>query len=237
MTKTPPVSASTSSPGADGIVAEMTDAIQEQRVQPGTKLREDELGEIFGVSRTLVRQALHRLQHNGLVGTQRNRGSFVARPTIKEAREIFEARVLLEPQTARSAAKRATATDLDCLERLIKDAQAALDRHEMGLALRLSGTFHLEIARIADQQTVETFLRQLVARSSLVMALYWHRRTSVYDSHAQHVLIRALRNRDGELAEERMKSCLLDMFSQLDLREREEPEVSLKQVLNRERHI
>ena len=83
-------------------------AIHEHKVLPGTKLGEDELSEIYGVSRTLVRSALQGLSHEQLVDIQPNRGAFVSKPSLREAREIFEARALLEPRTARSAALRMT---------------------------------------------------------------------------------------------------------------------------------
>lgn len=215
------------------IVAQLSEAVHEHRVQPGTKLREDELCEIFGVSRTLVRQALRTLEHDGLVTIERNKGAFVAKPTLKEAREVFEARALLEPSTARAAAERATRRDIARLEKHIRDEHAALDRDEAGLALKLSGDFHLAIARIADQQTIEQFLRQLISRSSLVIALYWRRRNALCESNAHHALVDALRNGDGDSAEELMKGHLLDLLSQLDLRDRKQGPASLKDALQK----
>ena len=217
----------------EDIVAQLSEAVHEHRVQPGTKLREDELCEIFGVSRTLVRQALRSLEHDGLVTIERNKGAFVAKPTLKEAREVFEARALLEPSTARAAAERATRRDIARLEKHIRDEHAALDRDEAGLALKLSGDFHLAIARIADQQTIEQFLRQLISRSSLVIALYWRRRNALCESNAHHALVDALRSGDGDSAEELMKGHLLDLLSQLDLRDREQGPASLKDALQK----
>lgn len=217
----------------EDIVAQLTEAVHEHRVQPGTKLREDEVGDIFGVSRTLVRQALRTMEHDGLVTIQRNKGAFVAKPTLKEAREVFEARALLEPSTARAAAQRATAQDIKRLERHIEEEHAALDREEAGLALKLSGDFHVSIAQIADQHTIEQFLRQLVSRSALVIALYWRRRNALCESHAHHALVDALRDGDGDAAEELMKGHLLDLLSQLDLRDRAQGPASLKDALKR----
>ncbi len=217
----------------DEIVVQITDAVHEHRLQPGTKLREDEVGEIFGVSRTLVRQALKTMEYEGLLTIEKNRGAFVSKPTIKEAREVFHARALLEPSTARAAAERASPADIKSLEQHIKDEHAALDREENGLALKLSGDFHLEIARIADQKTIEHFLRQLVSRSSLVIALYWRRRNALCESQAHHALVEALGKSDGDTAEELMKGHLLDLLSQLDLRERSEEATSLRNALQR----
>ncbi len=217
---------------SEDIAARLTDAVHEHRLLPGMKLNEDEVGEIFGVSRTIVRQALRAMGHEGLVTIERNRGAFVAKPTIKEAREVFEARALLEPQTARAAAERMTPADITMLNQHIEDEHAALASGKYGLALKLSGDFHVEIARISDHATIETFIRQLVSRSSLVIALYWRRRNALCESHAHHALLDAFENKDGNSAEELMKGHLLDLVSQLDLREAQNTNVSLKAALS-----
>ena len=219
------------SSSVDEIVAQLTEAVHEHLLQPGTKLREDEVCEIFGVSRTLVRQALRSMEYDGLLTIKKNKGAFVSKPTLKEAREVFQARALLEPCTARSAAERATPADIDRLKRHINEEHDALDRDEAGLALKLSGEFHVAIAQIADQHTIEQFLRQLISRSSLVIALYWRRRNALCESNAHHALVDAIRDADGDRAEDLMKGHLLDLLSQLDLRERPEGPVSLKDAL------
>lgn len=216
---------------AEEIVTQLTEAVHEHRVLPGMKLSEDEVGEIFGVSRTVVRQALRSMAHDGLVSIERNRGAFVARPSVQEAREVFEARALLEPQTARAAAERMTPADLAILEKHIEKEHAAVAAGHAGRALKLSGLFHLEIARIADQKTIEGFIRQLVSQSSLVIALYWQRRNALCESHAHHALLKAFAANDGETAQELMKGHLLDLVSQLDLRELPDGKTSLREAL------
>lgn len=208
-------------------------AIHNHRILPGTKLGEDELGEIYGVSRTVVRAALQSLSHIQLVEMRRNRGAFVARPTLKEANEVFEARELLEPRTALSAASYATKADIALLERHIQDEHAALDGSDPGRALYLSGLFHMEIARIANQSTIAGFIETLIARSSLIIALYWRRESALCEKHAHHALVQALSEHDGPKAEELMRSHLVDLHSALDLRERANPAGSLKEALSR----
>lgn len=203
---------------AAGLADSLARAIHEHRLAPGVKLSEDEVGEIFGVSRTIVRAALQQLAHARLVELKRNRGAYVAQPSVREAHEIFEARALLEPRTARSAAERATPADIAALERHIAEEHQALQAGNAGRALFLSGAFHVEIARIADQDTIKAFVEQLVARSSLIIALYWRRRQALCESHAHHDLIRAIAAQDGALAEELMKSHLLDLLTSLDLK-------------------
>ncbi|WP_249218802.1 GntR family transcriptional regulator [Falsirhodobacter algicola] len=213
------------------IAADLALAIHEHRLAPGTKLSEDEVAEIYGVSRTQIRAALQRLAHDRLVELKRNRGAFVARPSVREAREVFEARALLEPRTARSAAARMTADDIAALQRHIDEEHAAMRSGDAGRALHLSSRFHLEIARIADQATIAEFIAQLVARSSLIIALYWHRRGALCESHAHHALVRAFTERDGDLAEELMKNHLLDLLSSLDLRGRASAPATLREAL------
>lgn len=154
-------------------------------------------------------------------------------PSIREAREVFEARALLEPRTARSAAERARQEDIVALNRHIAEEHAALHAGDAGRALALSGAFHVEIARIADQDTIAAFIRQLVSRSSLIIALYWRRRQALCESHAHHDLIRAISAHDGKLAEELMMSHLLDLLTSLDLSPQKAVSTSLRDALLR----
>ena len=140
-------------------------AIHEHRLMPGTKLGEDELSEIYHVSRTVIRAALQSLAHLQLVVIHRNRGAFVAQPSLQEAREVFEARAMLEPRTAMRAAERASQSDVDLLTRHIDDEHEALADANHGRALYLSGLFHIEIARIAGQQTIAAFIETLIANA------------------------------------------------------------------------
>src|SRR5687767_9864669 len=83
-------------PTDEEIVTQIVTAISHQRLPPGTKLGEEKLGAIFGVSRPRIRQVLFRLHAANLITLSRNRGAFVARPTPTEAREVFEARRVVE---------------------------------------------------------------------------------------------------------------------------------------------
>ncbi|SMX34602.1 GntR family transcriptional regulator [Actibacterium lipolyticum] len=218
---------------AETVAAALEQAIHEHRLPPGMKLGEDELADVYRVSRTIVRAALQSLAHNRLIELKRNRGAFVAQPTVAEAREVFEARALLEPRTARSAAERMTEADITALQAHIDAEHAAIDDGESGRALYLSGLFHIEIARIADQKTIADLINQLISRSSLIIALYWQRRAALCESHAHHALIEAFRDRDGDLAEELMKSHLLDLVTSLDLRSRKSVPSSLHEALRK----
>lgn len=218
---------------SDTVAADLERAILEHRIPPGTKLGEDELAEAYGISRTIVRAALLGLSLRRLVELKRNRGAFVAQPSVRDAREVFEARALLEPRTAHSAALRISDDTLRLLQLSIQQEHAALDAGDNGRALFLSGQFHLEIARAAQQNTIEAFISELVSRSSLIIALYWRRRAALCETQAHHALLDAFAARDGDLAEQLMKSHLLDLLASLDLRNVTQPPTSLREALNR----
>lgn len=227
----PSAAAQKRSSRGDAVVSGLEQAIHEHRLAPGVKLNEDEVGEIFGVSRTIVRSALQSLSHRHLVAIEPNRGAFVATPSVREAREVFEARALLEPRTAHSAAKRATKEDVDLLRGHIDDEHAALEADETGRALRLSGQFHIEIARIANQTTIAAFIEQLISRSSLIIAMYWRRRNALCETHAHHALLKAMEEHEADRAAELMTSHLVDLVSLLDLQEAPAGPKTLREAL------
>jgi DNA-binding GntR family transcriptional regulator len=199
------------------VYSQLTEAIVSHRLVPGTKLPEDELAAIYAVSRTAVRSALQALAHDRLVKLEPNRGAFVAQPSRKEAREVFEARALIEPRVAALAAEKAQTADIARLRRHLKDEEKAVRAGKDSAAIALSAQFHVAIAAIADQSILTEFVTDLVSRSSLIIALYWHRRDTTCESHAHHAVIDAIAARRPAQASELMKSHLADLLSGLDL--------------------
>ena len=156
------------------IFEQMRSAIVEQRLPPGTKLGEELLCDIFEVSRPRIRRILQHLAYDRLVELQPNRGAFVARPSVKEAREVFAARRLVEASLVRGLAGRIAGSDASRLQRLVDGERAAEQHRDREQAIRLSGAFHLCLAELADNRTLSDFLKELVSRTSLIIALYDH---------------------------------------------------------------
>ncbi len=206
-------------------------AVVEQRLPPGTKLPEDQLASHFAVSRTLVRGALRSLAQDGIVVLARNRGASVASPTPQDARDLFEARRVIEAATAARAAERATPEACDALDRLMAEGRAALAEGDRGRAIRLSGQFHLAIAGLARQAVLEGFLSELVARSSLVIALYGHSGRSECGDHDHLALVAALRQHDGARTVQLMTRHLHDIEADLDLARAARPPRPLADLL------
>jgi len=211
------------------------EAIISRRLAPGTKLPEDELGSIFSVSRTVVRSALQALAHDRVVRLERNRGAFVAQPTIKEAREVFDARKLIEPRIAALAARLATPEDIRSLRQHLEDERDVMKSDRSGEAIRLSAHFHLKIARIADHSIFTEILRDLISRSSLIIALYWRSRDTTCKCDAHRNIVEALAAGDGAEASALMKKHIADLFSGLDLTPTENKPQRLADILGKSR--
>lgn len=195
----------------------LRDAIIGHRLAPGTKLPEDELASIYSVSRTVIRAALQALAHDRLARLEPNRGAFVAQPSPKEAREVFEARALIEPKVAALAAEVATPEDTMLLRRHLDKEHEALEAGRDSDAIMLSARFHVGIAEIADHSVFTGFVRDLVSHSSLIIALYWKRRDTTCESHAHHALVDAIEARRPAEAAELMRHHMQDLLSGLDL--------------------
>ncbi len=177
---------------AGAIRDHLRDAIVDHRLAPGTKLSEVEVGKLFDVSRTVVRGALQALAFEGLVRTERNRGAFVANPSPEEARQIFDTRRLIEPELARLAAGQITGDQAERFRALLDEENqlmAARGPTARRAEIRASGDFHLLLAEVAGNAILLRFMEELVARSSLVIALYGRTGASSC-AHGEHGRIR-----------------------------------------------
>ena len=199
----------------------LRDAIVDRRLAPGTKLNEAEVGALFDVSRTVVRAALQALAFEGLVKAERNRGAFVANPTPDEARQVFDSRRLIEPGIARAAAERITPEEIAAFrERLSDESRIMSERGPSArrAEIHASGDFHLLLASVAGNAILLRFMEELVARSSLVIALYGRSGASSC-GHGDHAnILAALEQRNGDLAGQLLLTHIDHIEADLDLR-------------------
>ncbi|MDF2366107.1 GntR family transcriptional regulator [Sneathiella sp.] len=201
----------------DRIYEEMLAAILEQRLAPGTKLSEDTLGEIFGVSRTVIRTVLQRLAHEQIVRIQPNRGAFVSEPTPEEAREVLQARRLIEEGIVRKAVRNQTLADIKNLKKSVASERLSLETGDHEAWVRLSGDFHLKLAEIAGNQTLTAFLRELVSRTSLIIVQYQKGTLSPCSCDEHTEIIEAIAAGDEDRAIELMNAHLQACEDQLNL--------------------
>lgn len=156
----------------DTIHALISGALLAGRLAPGAPLREVALAEVFGVSREKVRKVLLRLGTERLLNLVPNRGAFVAEPTLTQAREIYEARRILEGGVVGFLAPLLSSTDMTRLREHLQAEVAATGRRDRAESVRLSAEFHYLLARATGSEWIETQLRQLVSRTSMLVALF-----------------------------------------------------------------
>lgn len=185
---------------SDTIYAHIFDAILEHRLTPGTKLSEEALGEIFGVSRTIIRRELLQLAHEGVVSIRPNRGAIVANPSVDEARQVLYARRLVERSITELVVQHATDKQIKEMRKMVLEEQKCFARGENGTGIRLSGEFHLKLAEFAGNGPFIGFQRSLVSQTSLIIAQYEKvtRSHCSFDEHNQ--LLDAISARDTNKA-------------------------------------
>jgi DNA-binding GntR family transcriptional regulator len=217
-------------PTPDEIYERVISAIFEHRLAPGTKLGEDRLALIFGVSRSRIRPALARLAHEKLVRLEPNRGAFIAAPTPEEAREIFEARRLIEPGVVRRLAKTIDGEGIERLRSLVREEGAARARSDRRSIIRMSGEFHIAAAEMAGNTFLARTMRELATLTCLIIFLYDS--PSIPSCHGdEHAEITdAIAAKDAERAMRLMLQHLKHVESSLELRGDKPLGLELEQV-------
>lgn len=197
------------------IVDAITRAIVEHRLQPGAKLAEQKLADHFGVSRTLVRQALFQLSQNRLVRMEPARGAFVAAPTVEEARQVFQVRRMLETEMTREFVRNVTPAKIRALREHMAQELAAVHGKDAASGIELLGDFHVRMAELCGNDVLAQMVRDLVSRSSLISLMY-QREGAQRHSQEEHVeLVKALAARDEKRAVKLMQDHLLHVEESL----------------------
>jgi DNA-binding GntR family transcriptional regulator len=196
----------------DQIVAGLT----EHRIAPGARLREEKLATLFEVSRTQVRKVLLRLEHEGLVERQPNRGVTVVAPDMQETHEIFEARRLIEPWVVARLCSHCTKKGVLGLRRIVREEQKAAEDGDRRSAVRLSGEFHRALAQAAGNRAIAKSMDELTLRTCLaILANQAPTLTTCRDDEHDRI-IEAVERGDGKLAARLMVSHLNHIESSLE---------------------
>ncbi|MFO1326289.1 MAG: GntR family transcriptional regulator [Rubrivivax sp.] len=186
------------------------DAVTEHRLAPGAWLREEELAAGFGVSRTVVRQALQRLAQDHVVELHPNRGARVPLPDLDDAAHVFEARRVAECEIARRLGGRLDAARVAELQALVDAENAATAAGDAAAAVRLSGEFHLALAAMHGNPVFVRLLRGLLPTTSVLMARFASQGQPVCVAHRHAELLQALARGPREAAAE-MKQHLQEL--------------------------
>ena len=192
--------------GAEGvtttqrIVDAVTQAIVERRLMPGTKLVEQQLADLFDVSRTVVRQALNQLSRDRLVTLQPARGAFVAQPSVEEAWQVFQARQMIESAMVRELCAGITPAQLATLREHLKRERDAVRRGDVPLRTRLLADFHVLLARTLGNEVLAELLADLLSRSQLISLMYQSTHSAEHSQAEHEQIVEALMRRDGRAA-------------------------------------
>jgi DNA-binding GntR family transcriptional regulator len=212
------------------IVDRVVHAILAGRLKPGTRLGEAQLAELFGVSRTRVREALMRLEARGIVQVSARRGWFVFEPSPEDARDAFEARRAVEVgllHCSRSIGVAALAE----LKTHIRREQAAIDAGDVGARSFLLGDFHVCMAEALGNRALADILRDLTARTVLTAMLYQSQHDAAESCGDHARIVEALEAGDVDGAARLMELHIGNVEAALGVRAADDPLSSLREAL------
>jgi DNA-binding GntR family transcriptional regulator len=202
------------------IVDAIATAVVERRLMPGTKLAEQQLADLFGVSRTIVRQALNRLSRDHLVTLEPARGAHIARPSIEEARQVFEVRRMVEASMVKQLCAVVTDAQVAELRRHLREESDAVARTDVTGRTRLLADFHVVLARMLGNEVLAQLLADLLARCSLVALMYQSSHSAGHSADEHVAIVDAIERRDARAATRLMESHLGNVERNLQLHPR-----------------
>ncbi len=189
-------------PHSETVYAALKRDILRGVLAPGSPLREEELSRSHQVSRTPVREALSRLELEGLAARLPRAGLVVSAPTLEEIVDLYVLREALEGLAARLAAERRTELDLTRLEMVLNAAERESHAASQARAISLGKEFHFLICRIAGNKPLQRAISEVhdvVQRFRPNTLSYPGRATDSLNEH--RALLEAVRNRDTVGAE------------------------------------
>ncbi|WP_428425375.1 GntR family transcriptional regulator [Pararhizobium sp.] len=208
-----------SGPSTQQIVEKVWLSIAERRLRPGVQLKEEQLATIFNVSRARIRQALAVLERDGLVTIIPNRGAFICKPSVEEARDVFFVRRTVERCVIERLCVSVSKVNLKRLRDHVAKERIANAQDITTDIIKLSGGFHLLLAETVGSDFLFTTMRDLISRSSLITAVY--RNTNRFncgpDEHAE--IVEAIASNDAGKATHLMAHHLDHVEAELDLSE------------------
>lgn len=182
-------------------------AILSGRLDPGKRLAEEHLAKELGVSRTPVREALHKLELEGLIKPLETRGFVVSKDSREEIEELFDMRAILEGYGLRVISEKVSENLLKQLNRLIENAEDALRRKQLREVFKWNTQFHDTLHRmVSEKKRLHRLLvnvRKYVLRYREDTLQYPDGGRRALDGH--HKIVMALRLKDPDLCERVMR--------------------------------
>ena len=200
----------------DEVLRQIEQAVLDHRLPPGTKLKEVQLANLFGVKRGLIRKVLTRLAHSKLVQQTPNRGATVAQPSVQEGRDLFATRRVLESAILESLIARVDDGMIASLKKKLDQEQKAYQRGDSERALKLSVDFHRELAAMAGNVVLEEYLNDIIRRTPLVILTHLGDDEQNRCRNQEHAaIVDAIARRDVRKARKVMNQHLLHIESKI----------------------
>lgn len=183
---------------ADQVYEYIKRQIVTKELYPGNRIVEEEIARATGVSRTPIRSALLRLNYEGLIEQEPNRGAFVARPSVSALRQVYEVRPVLETAAFRAAAQRRSEESVAMMRLNLEQQEQLTHRFNALEYTKLNREFHWFIATEAHNPYYEKYLNELHNKVATYL-LFWDGSTDNFKSLDIHQRIyEAFRDRDEE---------------------------------------
>jgi DNA-binding GntR family transcriptional regulator len=154
------------------IVDSICNAIYHRKLLPGTKLNERDIAELFGVSRSIVRQALIRLSQDGLVEISPKRSSVVWRPTFEDAFELYQMLLVLESGVIDQLVKTITREQLKLLHEHTNKEKDVFQKGDHDLGDKLGREFHTLLVSFLGNLMISQIHSQIRRREALITAMF-----------------------------------------------------------------
>ncbi|MEA3336743.1 MAG: GntR family transcriptional regulator [Chloroflexota bacterium] len=206
------------------VLNKLRDAIIDGTLVPNEQLKTTDLAEEMGVSRTPVREALFRLEDEGLVVTQPYRGAIVAPMSVEGVLGAYELLSVIEGLAGRKAAETIDDQDLEDLENILTEMQEALDRQEYGVYYDCNYRFHSEISSWYQNEKAQEILHQLWNYTQRLRQQYPSSPRRFANAMKEHrAMLAALRRHDGQQVESLLRQHGEDSVSELMRRIQNKP--------------
>jgi DNA-binding GntR family transcriptional regulator len=189
-------------------------------LEAGTPLVQSELSARLGVSKTPIREAIRDLAAEGLIDFDSYRSSVVHTPTLEEAREIYDLRLVLEPIAVRKAVTNITDESIAEAEQLAKEMRRTTD---LGAWVDLNRVFHEKLTEPASSPRLLAIIEGLrnAAGIQIAWSLKDHREEMVSASDEHDLILDAYRRRDADAAVEASEQHLSRTLETVEQFERE----------------
>jgi DNA-binding GntR family transcriptional regulator len=186
-------------------------AIIDGRLAPGQRLKEEEIAQELGISRTPVREALLVLQAEGLVEAPPNRGARVREYAVGDLEEAYRLRALLESYAARRAAARISPEQLSLLEESCRRFETLRAADDVIDLVKENLLFHNTILEAAGSEQLRRWAREVIEIPLVYKSFFWYSpEQKLVSDHYHKQIVRALGAGDGERAELIMKEHVLE---------------------------